>query len=594
MTLNITVLTPQQIYQSADYRLVDPKSPTRSSRNSTKVVTVSGLTWTGFLTYTGVGSIGGRETSEFVAEWLRDPRGQAYEDVLRTVVRAGSEWLRRFAPGTPHTFVLAAFVDGEATCSIISNFQRWHGANLNNVLDQLEPSTVRASRQAEVIVTGQTQLVDRKDRRLLARFAQRHAADPARVRRAIADLNQRAALAGPKVVSSDCFVYSHDRFGRGQQEAFGETPARPRSIMNGIDMLSLIKPLLDEQFGSNQWSIRASTSADSGPKPKPPACEPILAVGDTGYRLVRLLEPEGRRGSPVAVNASGKIVGNAVPVWNGPSYPCIWTFGGDLRFLAHFGGLGGSARGVDELGNVVGYCEAEDRASRATIWNPDGLAFDLGGESGRHSSAWAINGSGEVVGSVSLHPTEGGQAHFRPAIWTARNEPRILEDLSCHWGEAVAINEHGLVAIRAYDNRNFRGWLWAGAGRFELGLPAPGEHGFMPATVTAADTVVGTSFGSGKARSIWSRMPNGSWNQIVPWDGRRHPETVNENLDVAGWELSGGYRTPWVKRNGARTVRLPFLKYHHNTPSQVSVSGTIVGSATADHCAHPVAWTPDP
>ena len=62
MTLNITILAPSVIYQSADYRLFNTHTRRPELEPSTKAIVLRNSEWTGFVTYTGVGRVGARHT----------------------------------------------------------------------------------------------------------------------------------------------------------------------------------------------------------------------------------------------------------------------------------------------------------------------------------------------------------------------------------------------------------------------------------------------------------------------------------------------------------------------------------------------------
>ena len=70
MTLNITVLTPVVIYQSADFRLTDSATGKLVTNRSVKTVGLTYPGWGGFVTYTGLGSWEGRAVSGWIANLL--------------------------------------------------------------------------------------------------------------------------------------------------------------------------------------------------------------------------------------------------------------------------------------------------------------------------------------------------------------------------------------------------------------------------------------------------------------------------------------------------------------------------------------------
>jgi hypothetical protein len=70
MTLNITLLTERAIYQSADFRLTNADTGETITETSTKLVTLQYFQWDGVVTYTGVGRWRGRDTADWLVEWL--------------------------------------------------------------------------------------------------------------------------------------------------------------------------------------------------------------------------------------------------------------------------------------------------------------------------------------------------------------------------------------------------------------------------------------------------------------------------------------------------------------------------------------------
>ena len=87
MTLNITILTANVIYQSADFRLWDPARDEVITDSSNKSVSIRMDEWEGALTYTGIGRWGDRDTSEWITEWLTGVGNVSFTD-LQELLRA--------------------------------------------------------------------------------------------------------------------------------------------------------------------------------------------------------------------------------------------------------------------------------------------------------------------------------------------------------------------------------------------------------------------------------------------------------------------------------------------------------------------------
>jgi hypothetical protein len=598
MTLNITILTPQVIYQSADYALFDPRAGKPLLMPSTKAVVLSSFDWTGFITYTGIGRVGNKHTSEYVHEWVQNLDRPSFEDVVEMIRNRASLWVQAVKPGAPQTFVVAAFVDGLPTAAVVSNFQKWHGADSTTIDKDFAVSTVVAQGRTEVIVTGIRDAVPRPRRRALQRLAKEYSHDGIRVRRAMAEATRDGARRYPGRISEDCFVYSQDSGGQGHYEVMGTTRTENPMSMGGPDANRLVRNLLDKGFGRGQWSLVGMTSANSQNQSAPPApCALVLATGpsSTRYRIVDLATPDGRRATPRSINADGIIVGEGSPLWRGPSYPCYWPQQSHVEFLPHGGGLGGAAHDINDSGVIVGSSEWPDRASHACTWNLDVRASDIGETIARHSQAKALNASRSIVGWISIHPTEGGQAHFRPAYWPKSGSPVILDNLAGGWGEAVDINSMGIILVRVHKGGDIAAsgeagaWLWDGAQTIEIGKPSSDFASFYPHRVTDERRVVGLTIRKDGQRCGAVRSVNGTWSPLFTPTRGRELTAVNRQLLIAGYDLVNDYRVPWVKEEGREMTYLPHYKYHHHI-TMVSEQGWAVGTASADNCCHPLLW----
>jgi len=561
---------------------------------STKAVSISYEDWSGFLTYTGIGRVGRRSTAEFVSDWLRDQHEMSLDETIEVIRVRASNWIARIAPGMKHTFVLAAFRHSEAIAAVISNYQRWHGADEREVAKEFFISEVRPKKGAEVIVTGLRSAVSRPQRRELQRLAQRHAGEPLRVRTAITQINREASRHFPDLISEESFVQSVDQWGRGRQDNAGGTRAIPRSVFHGMDLLEMTRPFLDAQFGKGRWTVEASTSANSRDKSTvPPNCELRLSGPGTrtDYRAVLLACPPGNRAQPRAINSRGTIVGEATPIWRGPSFPCHWQNADQLVFLGHLGGLGGSAYALTESGVIIGATELPNRHSHACEWSPTGDLVDLGRALPSHSGARAINSSGLIVGWSSQHPTEGGQAHFRPTLWRPAHVPLVLHDLNGCWGEAIDVNDSGDILVMSHDNRNARALLWRGDSLLDLGLPDIDCQSFFPTKLTQTSSVIGTTIDKSGRRGAATRGDSGTWQRIFL---RQHAHlTCGTERILAGAEMVSGYEIPWMWASGEQVpTYLPHFFNHHCRPTAIGPLGHIVGTATGDYCSHPVLWIP--
>jgi hypothetical protein len=101
MTLNITLLTERAIYQSADFRLTNADTGKIITDASTKLVTLQYFEWDGFATYTGVGRWRGRDTSEWLVDWLRGLEDASPQDIAQRLFKA-ERWNYDLRNPQPH------------------------------------------------------------------------------------------------------------------------------------------------------------------------------------------------------------------------------------------------------------------------------------------------------------------------------------------------------------------------------------------------------------------------------------------------------------------------------------------------------------
>lgn len=593
MTLNITVLGHGAIYQSVDYRLFNTVTKEPLDLPSTKAVILHGLEWTGFITYTGIGLVGDRHTSDFVQSWLPGVQ-PTLDEVAERVRVAGSDWIRRYARGRRHTFVVAGFVGDTARAAVVSNFQKWHGVEDGEVADEFFTTHVSCDGHPEVIVTGRRELVSRQQRRQLQRLVDRHGSDNSRIRRALANINAQAAAQRPEFVSEACFVYSQDRYGYGHEEVFGRTATTFPHLMPP-EAREAIDKVLEEHFGEGGWTMGGATFARSGARPEPSDCELLLddSRNETPLQLTVLAAPPGGRATPRAVNVHGVIVGEGAPSRGGRIHPLVWSKHQELTTLPCLGPYGGRAVDVNESGLIVGVSEGVDGASKACIWDIGHSATDIGSPVARHSGTASINGSGTVAGWLSVHESEGGQSHFRPTRWSFGRPPQVLEDLKGGWGEAVHVSQNDTCLIRVHHGRRVEPGLWTDEDVFMLGLPSPDVVGYYPRRVTSGGVVVGTSIREDGLREIATWSDPEGWRSFGTSSHGREVTGSDEFGHLVGYETLDGYRIPWSWASSGDFKYLPHYRYHHHVPSAISDRGWIVGTASADNCRHPLLWSPE-
>lgn len=163
-----------------------------------------------------------------------------------------------------------------------------------------------------------------------------------------------------------------------------------------------------------------------------------------------LSTPAGRSSRALAVNDAGMVVG--VSGSANARRAVSWTAAGAFQELRSLPGLGASeATGINNRGDIVGYCTNSADVRRATFWPAGGgPPLDMGTlPGGTASQAMGINDVGEVVG-VSL-TASGARAFF----WTRSEGMQDLNALVTASGvvltRAVGINNAGMIVALGRD-----------------------------------------------------------------------------------------------------------------------------------------------
>jgi hypothetical protein len=159
MTLNITILSPSAIHQSADFQLSDLKKDADGNwemrePNAPKIVALRFQRWSGLLTYCGMGKWDGVRTDQRVSEWLSCiGKDATFDGVVQTVRRRGSLWIAEINRSTkkiqPHSFVLAGFEEGNLRFAIMEAGSGAHMRDVSNAANL--PARAEASLRSRLV-----------------------------------------------------------------------------------------------------------------------------------------------------------------------------------------------------------------------------------------------------------------------------------------------------------------------------------------------------------------------------------------------------------------------------------------------------------
>jgi hypothetical protein len=588
MTLLITAASRDVIYQSADFRLSDLRNGEVITDRSTKLVTLTYTDWQGFITYTGIGSWDGIDTSALIVRWLAGNSEISPDEVEQLLQGKGGSWLARMAGRLGpqrHTFVFGCFDSAGARVSVISNFEDGQGRTDRVPARQLIVTRLRPTLKPTVVVCGAKKAISRSSLARLRRLLRPGAADPARVRTFLSELNREGATrsAYGSTVSENCSVVSIRRDGHGVNSIAGAVELR--AVMNG--MAAPTQAELEKMLGFKLGTIVGAGSGIAGGVAIPYApCNPVTIKGDEPSHVLReWSHPDFESLRPVDVSNSGIVFGvgdrrgtqGAPLVWRGASPDQIEV----SDFVAGYGG-------VNDAGVVVTSAHTAEGLNHAALWTST-ETYDLSFEAEHRSAAVAINASGLVVGSLTINGRENGQAGERPAAWMPDGNTHILEDFGAEYGAAVDVNDDGLVLVAGHNGMTTVPILWnASTGEFWI---VGGDIGVYPIAINRHGTVVANAVGeNGVHVSMIARLGQ-PWQRIFDVDGF-YVNDINDDEGIAGTCHENGLSWPWFKPPRGPVRRLPYLQHHSCRIWAINNAGVIVGTAQADHGVHGLVWKP--
>jgi hypothetical protein len=613
VTLKVTILTPNVIYQSADFRLVNFQTGKVITDRSAKTVTLTYWSWDGFITYTGVGRWRGRDVSELIAEWLTGVESPSMTDVADIVAAKGTELLRYleklYASRMRHTFTLVGFEGGQARVCVISNFEDCRNKSKDTIDDYLTVTTrgLRKSERAIVIVTGRKKAVPLSERRMLGSVAAQYPEDSLRVRRRLEKLN-RAAASSPDsggAISEDCLVVSFRADGTGAMQLnrdATEVPPLFPEIANGINTGKLLQEtfkglgvdpsqmrLLQAGFGRGRPADAPTTAPPAGP------CRYAIRIPDptSGYRLSEITATEFGPVIARDISDQGQIVGTGQA--DGPQpRPIPWSWHGGVMARLNYTG---ATVAVNGLGQIVASQQLAPGANRVAIYEKNTLTElppyrdESGAFSDSTSIAYSINDQTIVSGEVHGDREDPRQpVDMRAAIFHPDKPAIIFEGFVFKFGaRAVDINEHGHVLIDANPGAfDARSVLWD---------PSTGSWGYVgdERTYVYPVSLNDEGFVLGLAKNTYGHPvaaicePGCNWKRLGTRDGWE-PLDMNNRGEVIGRGMIDSLFRPWLRRPTGEVVLLPYLSDHHTYLTSINNRGQIVGSANADRCSHAILW----
>jgi hypothetical protein len=616
MTLNVTVLTPTIIYQSADFRLTNTATGEPFPDPSPKTVTLTYPGWDGFVTYTGVGSWRDRYVSDYLVEWLTGAADPSMADVAGIIANKGTELLqdieRRYSR-RKHTFTLAGFGDQGPRVYVISNFEDCFGHSHSDIDNHLTGTTRTLGRgkKATVIVTGYKPAVPLIDRRLLGSVAANYPGDGLRIRRRMAKLNAEAAPRSNNRVSTECVVLSFRSDGTGamllDRDAVG-VPNQFPHIMNGVD----VNKVLTDAMKSAGLDLSKARTVQIGSASNRPGRQATAqrtpcnyAVIDpepsAGYQVAEITAAEFKLVGPRDISDRGQIVGTGRAGLHSDQPQNIpWSHLNRQIVRLNFVGL---AAAVNDKGQVVAVLQGPNAPppswQRAAMYDGNNL-IELPLYHDEHESpersdseASAINNSSVMAGSVAIQRDKSEPLKIFAAIFRAGQPTVIFDGLRPEYGS------------RAFDiNEQCHALLMAGVGpsdaRSVLWNPTDGSWHYVGDDTTNVFPIAMNDDGVvlGQARNRQNQpvavicRPGGRWERLGTPDNWI-PIDMNNKGEVIGRVMIDLLERPWLHHPDGRTIMLPYITDHHTTPAAINNLGQITGGAAADNDVHVLLWSVD-
>jgi probable HAF family extracellular repeat protein len=611
MTLNITIVSPAGIHQSADFQISKTEKGADGrwielQPNSSKIVSLRYEKWSGFLTYCGMGLWNGKRTDEYASDWLAElPKsGATFQEVVEKIRERGSAWIasinQRSGKVNPHSFVLAGYEAGTPVYAVVSNYQTLTGS-MTPISNELRADVRRSNTGIHVFVTGIRNAVSEAAKRKLKRLAQNATAANV-IRCELGKINRLAAQsqAARNGISAACLTYSLDIHGGGNGEVHGDVPGplMPRTMIGGVDTAKMLASIFKSSPNAKfVQSAFASSQSNSATIREHIDCEFRVSKGHQEPDTVDLatLEQIGAINdyhlSMHGLNNEGCKVGQLRNPIETLPHAFVWQPEQEIQDLGTLGGSISNALSLNDISQVVGTAHVDQSATHAFLWDKREGMRDLGTLGGRESVARSINNNCQIVGNSFVGAGDPRPEGERAFLWTQAAGMTDLGTQFEGWSRAYEINSGGVVLGWRRRGSVVCGFVWSPDSGV-IDIVGEGGRAFFPCAINDSGLVIGEGDDPlGKRRAFsWTR--EGGLRQLVVPDDF-HPCAVDEHGTIIGNVHSRPWNRPYLYSTiTGKFLALPFVEEHHTSVKEINRNGVIVGAASTGSWkhSHPLVW----